>query len=79
MRRCRGLWPSRQASLSRMLGLSTKLSILIASGNSICGNSAIATPHLSAARLVALAVSRLVSVARRQRELAPNAGRPRRD
>ena len=29
-------------SLSRMLGLPTKLSILIASGNSICGNSAIA-------------------------------------
>jgi uncharacterized integral membrane protein (TIGR00698 family) len=29
-------------SLSRTLGLSTKLSILIASGNSICGNSAIA-------------------------------------
>lgn len=28
--------------LSRMLGLSTKLSILIACGNSICGNSAIA-------------------------------------
>jgi uncharacterized integral membrane protein (TIGR00698 family) len=28
--------------LSRMLGLPTKLSILIASGNSICGNSAIA-------------------------------------
>jgi uncharacterized integral membrane protein (TIGR00698 family) len=29
-------------SLSRLLGLSTKLSILIACGNSICGNSAIA-------------------------------------
>src|SRR6201990_2481279 len=29
-------------SLSRMLGLPTKLSILIACGNSICGNSAIA-------------------------------------
>lgn len=29
-------------SLSRVLGLPTKLSILIASGNSICGNSAIA-------------------------------------
>jgi uncharacterized integral membrane protein (TIGR00698 family) len=29
-------------SLSRLLGLPTKLSILIASGNSICGNSAIA-------------------------------------
>jgi uncharacterized integral membrane protein (TIGR00698 family) len=29
-------------ALSRMLGLSTKLSILIACGNSICGNSAIA-------------------------------------
>jgi uncharacterized integral membrane protein (TIGR00698 family) len=29
-------------SLSRMLGLSNKLSILVASGNSICGNSAIA-------------------------------------
>ncbi len=29
-------------SLSRLLGLNTKLSILIACGNSICGNSAIA-------------------------------------
>jgi len=29
-------------SLSRMLGLSTRLSILVACGNSICGNSAIA-------------------------------------
>ncbi|MBR1124843.1 putative sulfate exporter family transporter [Bradyrhizobium lablabi] len=29
--------------ISRMLGLSTRLSILIACGNSICGNSAIAT------------------------------------
>jgi uncharacterized integral membrane protein (TIGR00698 family) len=33
---------SSSFALSRMLGLSTKLSILIACGNSICGNSAIA-------------------------------------